>query len=67
MLNSHDTDDASHYEQRLFTTEEVAEFLGVSSRTVLMLPIRQYKLGTRTIRYRLEDVYNFLGIDNPNA
>ena len=50
----------------MISTEEVAELLGVSSRTVLNLPIKQYRLGPRTIRFRLADVYEYLGVDNPN-
>ncbi len=52
--------------ERMLSTEEVAELLGVSSRTVLNLPIKQYRLGPRTIRFRLSDVYDYLGVDNPN-
>jgi hypothetical protein len=52
--------------ERLYGAAEVAELLGVSVRTVLMLPIRQIKIGARTIRFRLKDVYEFAGIDNPN-
>ena len=52
--------------ERLISTEEVAELLGVSSRTVLNLPIKQYRLGPRTFRFRLRDVYDYLGADNPN-
>jgi hypothetical protein len=66
MRRDHSDADSMHGE-RLFTADDVAEFLGVSSRTVLMLPIRQYKLGTRTIRYRIQDVYSYLGIEDPNA
>ena len=55
-----------HSAERLVTTEEVAELLGVSSRMVLNLPIRQHKLGPRTIRFRLRDVYGYLDLDNPN-
>jgi hypothetical protein len=53
--------------ERLLTTEEVAELIGVSPRMVLALPIPQIRLGTRTIRYRLRDVYEFLGIDEPEC
>ena len=52
--------------ERMLSTEEVEELLGVSSRTVLNLPIKQYRLGPRTIRFRLSDVYGYLGIENPN-
>jgi predicted DNA-binding transcriptional regulator AlpA len=52
--------------ERLLTTAEVAELLGVSERKVLMLPIKQIRIGPRTIRYRLAEVYEFLGLDNPN-
>ena len=50
----------------LFTVEEVAEFLKVSTRMVLMLPIPQIKIGPRTTRFRLKDVYEYVGGDNPN-
>lgn len=50
----------------LFTAEEVAELLKVSPRMVLMMAIPQVKLGARTIRYRLSDVYDAIGVENPN-
>jgi hypothetical protein len=50
----------------LVTSEEAAELMGVSARMVLMLPIRQIRIGAKTIRFRLQDIYDFLGIDNPN-
>jgi predicted DNA-binding transcriptional regulator AlpA len=53
-------------EERLISIEEGAELLGVSSRTVLNLPIKHYWLGPRTIRFRLSDVCLYLGMDNPN-
>jgi hypothetical protein len=53
-------------DEQLWTTENVAELMGVSVRKVLMLPIRQIRLGPRTIRFRLKDVYEYIGIDNPN-
>jgi predicted DNA-binding transcriptional regulator AlpA len=52
---------------RLLAPEEVAEFLGVSRRRVLQLPLTQVRLGDRTIRYRLSDLYSFAGIEDPNA
>jgi len=53
--------------EQMLTTEDVAELLGVSTRMVLALPIRQYRLGTRTIRFRVRDVYDYLGLENPNG
>ena len=53
--------------EQMLTTEDVAELLGVSTRMVLALPIKQYRLGARTIRFRIRDVYDHLGIENPNA
>jgi predicted DNA-binding transcriptional regulator AlpA len=53
--------------ERMIPTDEVAELLGVSSRMVLNLPIKQFRLGPRTIRFRLADVYDYLGIENPNS
>jgi hypothetical protein len=64
MMHIRDDGDEEQPE-RLFTAEEVGELMGVSSRMVLMLPIRQIKLGTRTIRYRLRDVWDYLDIDGP--
>jgi predicted DNA-binding transcriptional regulator AlpA len=51
--------------ERLITAEEVADLLGVSRRKVLLLPIKQIRIGPRIIRYRLEDVLCFLAIENP--
>jgi len=48
----------------LLAPEEAAEFLGVTRRRLLQLPIKQLRLGDRTIRYLLEDIYEFLGIDD---
>jgi hypothetical protein len=63
-IRDHEGDDMEP--ERLFTADEVAELLGVSARKVLMLPIRQIRMGSRTIRYRLSEVYSYLDIDNPN-
>jgi hypothetical protein len=52
--------------EELLTTEEVADLLRVSTRKVLLLPLRQVRLGPRSIRFRLWDVYEFLGVENPN-
>ena len=46
---------------KLLAPEEAAEFLGVTRRRVLQLPIKQLRLGDRTIRYLLSDIYEFLG------
>jgi hypothetical protein len=51
--------------ERLLSAEEVAELIGVSTRTVLALPIRRILIGTRTIRFVLNDVYGHLGIADP--
>jgi len=53
--------------EQLLSTDEVAQMLGVSTRMVRALPIKQFKLGARTIRFRVSDVYDYLGIDDPNA
>ena len=50
----------------MLTVREVADLLRCSERKVLMLPIRQYKVGERGTLYRLADVYEYLGVDNPN-
>ena len=63
-MNTPDSEDQQDQPERLFTAEEVGELMGVSGRKVLMLPIPQIKLGTRTIRYRLRDVYRYLGLDD---
>jgi hypothetical protein len=52
--------------EELLTVDEVADLLRVSTRKVLMLPIKQIKIGPRLVRYRLFDVYEFLGVENPN-
>ena len=51
---------------RLLTPEEAADFLQVTRRRMLQLPIKQTRLGDRTIRYRLEAIYDYLGIEDPN-
>ena len=50
----------------LLTANEVAELLNVSTRKVLMLPIKQVRVGPRLIRFRLKDVYEYMGVENPN-
>ena len=52
--------------EMLLSAEEVGELAGVSPRTVLTWPVKQIRVGPRLIRFRLEDVYAHLGIDNPN-
>lgn len=53
------------FANQLVTAAEVGELLGVSSRTVLMSPIKRIRLGPKTIRFRLRDVYEFYGLDEP--
>lgn len=53
--------------ERLLTAEEVGQILGVSARMVLNLPIRQIRIGNRLIRFRLREVYGYVGIENPNC
>lgn len=67
-MQSSMNDDEDEYvtERMLLTPVEVAELVGVSVRTVLALPIKQIRVGTRTIRYSVREVYAYLGIDNPN-
>lgn len=65
-MHNDEHDEGEPLADRLVTADEVAQLLAVSSRTVLMLPIRQVRVGTRLVRYRLGDVYEYLGIDNPN-
>jgi predicted DNA-binding transcriptional regulator AlpA len=50
---------------RLLRPEEAAELLGVTRRRMLRLPVEQVRLGQRTIRYRLRDVCEFAGIEDP--
>lgn len=50
---------------QLVTAAEVAELLAISSRTVLLSPIRQIRLGPKTIRFRLRDVFQHYGLDEP--
>ena len=52
---------------RLLTADEVADIMGVSARTVLALPIRQVRVGDRLIRFRVPDIYAYLGLDDPNT
>lgn len=52
---------------RLMTPDEAAEFLGVTRRRVFQLPIKQRRLGERTIRFHLTDIYEYLGMDDPNS
>lgn len=51
---------------RLLTPDEAAELLCVSRRRVLQLPLRKFRIGDRTIRYRLSDIYDFAGVEDPN-
>ena len=45
---------------KLLTQQDVAEYLGVSTRTVRDLPIRRVRPTQRTVRYRVEDVEAYL-------
>lgn len=45
---------------KLLTQQDVAEYLGVSTRTVRDLPIRRVRPTPRTVRYRVEDVEAYL-------
>lgn len=47
----------------LLTAKQVAEILGVSARKVLSLPLKRIRIGSRTIRFRLADVYRTLEVD----
>ncbi len=51
---------------RMLKPEEAAEIMRVTRRRMLQLPIKQHRLGDRTIRYRLADIYSYLGIEDPN-
>ena len=44
----------------LLSAAQVGESLGLSRRQVLRLPLPQVRLGLRTIRYRVEDVQNYV-------
>jgi hypothetical protein len=52
---------------RMLSPDEAAEFLGVTRRRMLQLPIKQVRVSDRTIRYRLKDLYEHCGIEDPNA
>ena len=54
-------------EEQVITPEELAQLLGISARMALMLPIKQLRLGARTIRFRLRDVYTYFDIDSPTG
>jgi predicted DNA-binding transcriptional regulator AlpA len=49
----------------LLSTAEVGRLLRMSSKTVLRKPIKQVRLGPRTIRYRLEDVQDYIQSGDP--
>ncbi len=49
---------------RLLTPDEAAHLMGVTRRRALKLPIRQVRLGHRTIRFRRRDLYEYLGIED---
>lgn len=46
--------------ERLLTAKEVASMLQVHVTDVYRLPIRRTRIKPRTVRYRLEDVEEFL-------
>jgi excisionase family DNA binding protein len=45
---------------QLLTPTEAARLLGVSRRHLLRLPLKRIRIGHRTVRYRLEDMEEFL-------
>lgn len=51
---------------QLVTASQVGELLAISSRTVLLSSIRRIRLGPKTIRFRLRDVYQHYGLDEPD-
>lgn len=63
-MRLHDRKGEAHGNQ-LVTAAQVADLLAISSRTVLLSPIRRIALGPKTIRYRLQDVYEYYGLDEP--
>ena len=65
-MQNHDHDTSDPLGEGLLTAEEVADLLNVSTRKVYLLPIKYIRIGPRLIRYRIADVYEFLGIDHPN-
>ena len=50
----------SYPPEAVLTIQQVAQWLGVSRRTVQRLRIPTVRLGHRTIRYRAEDVLQYL-------
>ncbi len=49
--------------EEFVSAEEIAELFGISSRMVLSLPLKQYRIGPRTIRFRLSEVRAHFGLD----
>jgi hypothetical protein len=66
MLNREDETEAPAAE-RLLTAEEIGDLLGITGRKVLMLPIKRIRIGTRIVRFRLRDVYDFIDLENSSA
>jgi len=54
MVKRIDDDDS------LLSPATIAQMLGVSTRQVLRLPIKQLRIGHHTVRYRRADVEAFL-------
>lgn len=54
------TNDLSIGVMPLLSPSDVGRLLGISRRQVLRLPIRQVRLGPKTIRYRKEDYDAFV-------
>jgi predicted DNA-binding transcriptional regulator AlpA len=62
-----DEERREEFRKRLVNVYDLSELMGISVRMVLTLPIRQIRIGPRTVRWRLSDVYEFLGVDDPNG
>ena len=44
----------------LLNPTQVGEILGLSARHILNLPLPQIRLSKRTIRYRIEDIQDYI-------
>jgi hypothetical protein len=63
----HRFESAESFGERLVSAADIAELFGISERKALMLPLKQYRISERIIRFRLSEVYEYFGIDHPNT
>lgn len=50
---------------QLVTADEIAELFALSPRMVLLSPIPRVRVGPNIFRFRLGDVYEYFGADEP--